>query len=66
MTSRLTISQAIQVKGLQKSYKTLHVLKGVDFEVQRGSIFAQSGDISVRSERGVGTSFNIRVFNSVV
>ena len=26
-------NQAIQVKGLQKSYKQLHVLKGVDFEV---------------------------------
>jgi len=29
-------NQAIQVKGLQKSYKTLHVLKGVDFDVKKG------------------------------
>jgi ABC-2 type transport system ATP-binding protein len=34
---------AIQVKGLQKSYKQLHVLKGVDFEVKPGSIFALLG-----------------------
>ena len=34
---------AIQVKGLQKSYKQLQVLKGVDFEVERGSVFALLG-----------------------
>jgi len=34
---------AIQVKGLQKSYKQLHILKGVDFEVDQGSIFALLG-----------------------
>lgn len=36
-------NQAIQVIGLQKSYKQLHVLKGVDFEVAKGSIFALLG-----------------------
>ncbi|NBD27255.1 ABC transporter ATP-binding protein [Paenibacillus glycinis] len=34
---------SIQVKGLQKSYKQLQVLKGVDFEVEKGSIFALLG-----------------------
>ena len=34
---------AIQVHGLQKSYKKSHVLKGVDFDVARGSIFALLG-----------------------
>lgn len=34
---------AIQVRKLQKSYKKLHVLQGVDFEVERGSIFALLG-----------------------
>ncbi|MER6577890.1 ATP-binding cassette domain-containing protein [Nonomuraea sp. NPDC001023] len=34
---------AIQVHGLEKSYKELHVLRGVDFEVTRGSIFALLG-----------------------
>ena len=34
---------AIQVQGLQKSYNKLHVLRGVDFDVARGSIFALLG-----------------------
>ncbi|HWV33516.1 MAG TPA: ATP-binding cassette domain-containing protein [Dyadobacter sp.] len=34
---------AIQVEGLQKSFKGLHVLKGVDFQVEKGSIFALLG-----------------------
>jgi ABC-2 type transport system ATP-binding protein len=34
---------AIQVRGLEKSYKDLRVLRGVDFEVARGSIFALLG-----------------------
>jgi ABC-2 type transport system ATP-binding protein len=37
------MEKAIQVKGLQKSYKQLHVLKGVNFEVEQGSIFALLG-----------------------
>ena len=36
-------NKAIQVKGLQKSYKKLQVLKGVDFEAEEGSIFALLG-----------------------
>jgi ABC-2 type transport system ATP-binding protein len=34
---------AIHVQGLEKSYKELRVLRGVDFEVARGSIFALLG-----------------------
>lgn len=34
---------AIQVEGLQKSFKGLSVLKGVDFEVEKGNIFALLG-----------------------
>jgi ABC-2 type transport system ATP-binding protein len=34
---------AIHVQGLEKSYKELRVLCGVDFEVARGSIFALLG-----------------------
>ncbi len=34
---------AIDVKGLQKSYREVHVLKGVDFEVEQGGIFALLG-----------------------
>ena len=35
--------QAIRVRGLEKSYKKLRVLRGVDFEVARGAIFALLG-----------------------
>ncbi len=34
---------AIHVRGLEKSYKQLRVLRGVDFDVARGSIFALLG-----------------------
>ena len=34
---------AIQVKDIKKSYKELGVLKGVNFTVERGSIFALLG-----------------------
>ena len=34
---------AIRVRGLEKSYKTLRVLQGVDFDVERGSVFALLG-----------------------
>ena len=44
---RMTANQAqestIHVQGLEKSYKQLHVLRGVDFDVARGSIFALLG-----------------------
>jgi len=35
--------QAIHVQGLEKSYTKLRVLRGVDFDVARGSIFALLG-----------------------
>jgi ABC-2 type transport system ATP-binding protein len=41
MTTQPT--QAIRVRGLEKSYKELRVLRGVDFDVARGSIFALLG-----------------------
>lgn len=34
---------AIEVRGLEKSYQDLHVLRGVDLEVARSSIFALLG-----------------------
>ncbi len=34
---------AIRAEGLEKSYKQLHVLRGVDFDVAPGSIFALLG-----------------------
>ncbi|WP_341840395.1 ABC transporter ATP-binding protein [Chitinophaga caseinilytica] len=37
------MQHSISVTGLKKSYRQLHVLKGVDFEVEKGSIFALLG-----------------------
>jgi ABC-2 type transport system ATP-binding protein len=39
----MTSAMAIRVRGLEKSYKKLHALRGVDFDVARGSIFALLG-----------------------
>ncbi len=39
----MTTANTIQVRGLEKSYQDLHVLRGVDFDVARGSIFALLG-----------------------
>jgi ABC-2 type transport system ATP-binding protein len=52
-------NQAIQVKGLQKSYKNLHVLKGVDFEVEKGSIFALLGS------NGAGKTTIIKILTTL-
>jgi ABC-2 type transport system ATP-binding protein len=38
-----TSTPAITIKGLTKSYGDHHVLKGVDFDVERGTIFALLG-----------------------
>lgn len=53
-------NQAIQVKGLQKSYKQLHVLKGVDFEVKKGSIFALLGS------NGAGKTTIVRILATLL
>lgn len=39
---------AITIKGLKKSYKKTEVLKGVDFDVQRGEIFTLLGSNGAR------------------
>jgi len=39
----MTVDSAISVRGLEKSYKGLEVLRGVDLEVARGGIFALLG-----------------------
>src|SRR5829696_5738787 len=43
MTASQIPGLAIHVQGLEKSYNTLHVLRGVDFDVERGSILALLG-----------------------
>lgn len=53
-------NKAIQVKGLQKSYKKLHVLKGVDFEVEPGSIFALLGS------NGAGKTTIVKILTTLL
>ena len=48
------------MKGLQKSYKKLHVLKGVDFEVEKGSIFALLGS------NGAGKTTIVRILTTLL
>lgn len=43
MTAEGIRNPAIHVQGLEKSYKDLKVLRGVDFDVARGSVFALLG-----------------------
>jgi ABC-2 type transport system ATP-binding protein len=54
------MEKAIEVKGLQKSYKKLHVLKGVDFEVEKGSIFALLGS------NGAGKTTIVRILTTLL
>jgi ABC-2 type transport system ATP-binding protein len=51
---------AVQVKGLQKSYKKIHVLKGVDFEVGKGSIFALLGS------NGAGKTTIVKILTTLL
>ena len=53
-------NQAIQVNGLQKSFKDLHVLKGVDFEVEKGSIFALLGS------NGAGKTTIVKILTTLL
>ncbi|EDV5156913.1 ATP-binding cassette domain-containing protein, partial [Salmonella enterica subsp. enterica] len=50
---------AISVRGIEKSYKDLHVLRGVDFEVERGSIFALLGS------NGAGKTTMVRILSTL-
>ena len=60
MTTRATPDFPISVKGLEKSYKDLHVLRGVDFEVARGSIFALLGS------NGAGKTTVVRILATLL
>ena len=51
---------AIQVQGLEKSYKQLHVLRGVDFDVTRGSIFALLGS------NGAGKTTVVKILSTLL
>ena len=51
---------AIQVHGLEKSYGKLHVLRGVEFDVARGSIFALLGS------NGAGKTTVVRILSTLL
>jgi len=53
-------NESIQVKGLQKSYEKIHVLKGVDFEVKKGSIFALLGS------NGAGKTTIVKILTTLL
>nr|WP_129787304.1 ATP-binding cassette domain-containing protein [Promicromonospora panici] len=51
---------AIRVQNIEKSYRDLHVLKGVDFEVASGSIFALLGS------NGAGKTTAIKILSTLL
>jgi len=51
---------AIRVQGLEKSYKDLHVLRGVDLEVASGSVFALLGC------NGAGKTTIVRILSTLL
>jgi ABC-2 type transport system ATP-binding protein len=53
-------NNSIQVQGLQKSFKKLHVLKGVDFEVEKSSIFALLGS------NGAGKTTIVKILTTLL
>jgi ABC-2 type transport system ATP-binding protein len=59
MTTEQVRGPAIHVQGLEKSYKELHVLRGVDFDVARGSIFALLGSNVVTQAANVRESMSL-------
>jgi ABC-type transporter Mla maintaining outer membrane lipid asymmetry ATPase subunit MlaF len=60
MTANQVQGPAIHVQGLEKSYKTLEVLRGVDFDVARGSIFALLGS------NGVGKATVVKILPTLL
>jgi ABC-2 type transport system ATP-binding protein len=56
----MTTDTAIRVHGLEKSYKELHVLRGVDFDVARGTIFALLGS------NGAGKTTVVKILSTLL
>ncbi|MFK4762177.1 ABC transporter ATP-binding protein [Microbacterium sp. ZW T5_45] len=51
---------AISVRGIEKSYGKLHVLRGVEFDVEKGSIFALLGS------NGAGKTTMVRILSTLL
>jgi len=56
----MTAEHVIHVQGLEKSYKKLRALRGVDFEVARGSIFALLGS------NGAGKTTVVKILSTLL
>jgi len=60
ITAGQATGPAIRVRGLEKSYKKLEVLRGVDFDVARGSIFALLGS------NGAGKTTVVKILSTLL
>jgi len=60
MPASESLSLAIQVKGLKKSFKELEVLRGVDLDVVPGSVFALLGS------NGAGKTTVVRILSTLL
>jgi ABC-2 type transport system ATP-binding protein len=60
MTTDQVLEPAIRVRGLTKSYKKLEVLRGVDFDVARGSIFGLIGS------NGAGKTTIVKILSTLL
>ena len=56
----MTTAQAIHVQGLEKSYQDLKVLRGVDLEVARGTVFALLGS------NGAGKTTLVKILSTLL
>ncbi|MFJ4966210.1 Daunorubicin/doxorubicin resistance ATP-binding protein DrrA [Streptomyces sp. ADI96-02] len=60
MVTRSIAGPAIRVRGLEKAYGGLHVLRGVDFDVARGNVFALLGS------NGAGKTTTVRILATLL
>ena len=60
MTTQPSPEPAIRVRGLEKSYKKLEVLRGVEFDVARGSIVALLGS------NGAGKTTVVKILSTLL
>ncbi|MFC5788977.1 ATP-binding cassette domain-containing protein [Agromyces tardus] len=60
MITDQALAPAIRVQGIEKSFDELHVLRGVDFDVAAGSIFALLGS------NGAGKTTLIRILSTLL
>ena len=56
----MTTAPSIHVQGIEKSFKDVHVLRGVDLDVQAGSIFALLGS------NGAGKTTLVRILSTLL